>query len=780
LTAAIAPGAPATLLDALAEAISRAGRHNPGDQVAPAAILWPDEAREWEPILPLLEERLPLLTLGPYEPARQTGPAIWIRCALAGTIGRKQGQPEGIPVVYLPGVGPSGLRPDDDCPDGLRPLAELQYRGSAWVGKRGRSWTVASFLEISDGGLGIRVGADAETRKAMRGALTKLVREPLERLRVSAPLRAQFFNALLSPDEVGTLLHWLDDPAGCRRELDAAEWEAFSKVIEQKYGCSPERDGPISVARLLGRRGGPWAVVWQRFAEAPQVYPRVAEVLRQACPSGQLPLFEARDAWPQVNSEDEGLLRKALVALPPLSPPEARARIADLEAEHGPRRSWVWAKLGLTPLANSLEALARLARLVERPLVGASVDEYATAYADWGHRVDAAFMDALGCVTAAQDAPAVKTAGEWLYRDWVEAAAEGFAKLVGAAAAGGGYRPSPGLEAEPGTILLYTDALRFDVGAKLTQALRQAGLHVELTWSLAALPTVTATSKPAETPLAELLTGGTGLEPSLSASGPPLSADGFRRLLAGRGYQVLAEDETGNPKERAWTELGSIDSYAHQNGWRLAHVLPAEIARLLERVQGLLDAGWETVVVVTDHGWLLLPSGLPKVHLPEHLTELRKGRCARLRAGQDTEFQTVPWHWDPAVRIALAPGISCFEAGKEYEHGGLSPQECVVPLLKVTRDGGGQGGPLRMGELSWRGLRCSVTIEAARPGLMVDLRTKPGDPGSSIVTEARPPDSAGMISLLVPDDRLAGAAAVLVVFGADGTVLAQEFTTVGG
>ena len=49
-------------------------------------------------------------------------------------------------------------------------------------------------------------------------------------------------------------------------------------------------------------------------------------------------------------------------------------------------------------------------------------------------------------------------------------------------------------------------------------------------------------------------------------------------------------------------------------------------------------------------------------------------------AGVDCCFGKVHgrWSW-----IALAPGISCFVAGKEYAHGSLSLQECLVPELKV-------------------------------------------------------------------------------------------------
>ena len=44
-----------TFLDALVEAIQRAGRYNKNDQVPPIVVLWTDKDRQWEPLLPLLE-----------------------------------------------------------------------------------------------------------------------------------------------------------------------------------------------------------------------------------------------------------------------------------------------------------------------------------------------------------------------------------------------------------------------------------------------------------------------------------------------------------------------------------------------------------------------------------------------------------------------------------------------------------------------------------------------------------------------------------------------------
>ncbi len=134
----------------------------------------------------------------------------------------------------------------------------------------------------------------------------------------------------------------------------------------------------------------------------------------------------------------------------------------------------------------------------------------------------------------------------------------------------------------------------------------------------------------------------------------------------------------------AWTETGEIDHKGHDLGVRLAHELDDEVSRIARRIRDLLDAGWSTVTVVTDHGWLLLPSGLPKNEgLPVAATVSKKGRCARVKDGATVDVPTVPWHWDKDVRIALAPGISCFEANQTYEHGGVSPQECIVPRLTV-------------------------------------------------------------------------------------------------
>jgi len=76
-----------TVLEALVASLEGASVYNRSAMVVPAAILWPDEHREWEALLPLLREVNPhLLTLGTWNATARTGPAIWLKCMIGRTL----------------------------------------------------------------------------------------------------------------------------------------------------------------------------------------------------------------------------------------------------------------------------------------------------------------------------------------------------------------------------------------------------------------------------------------------------------------------------------------------------------------------------------------------------------------------------------------------------------------------------------------------------------------------------------------------------------------------
>jgi len=113
-----------TVFDALLRALEKAAEYNRNDQVAPAAILWTDKDREWEPLVPRLRTHLPhFLTLGEYDPESRTGPAIWIRCMVGRTLPEADWPEEAVPIIYLPGVSRQEMRALEQCPKSLQRLA---------------------------------------------------------------------------------------------------------------------------------------------------------------------------------------------------------------------------------------------------------------------------------------------------------------------------------------------------------------------------------------------------------------------------------------------------------------------------------------------------------------------------------------------------------------------------------------------------------------------------------------------------------------------------------
>lgn len=96
-----------------------------------------------------------------------------------------------------------------------------------------------------------------------------------------------------------------------------------------------------------------------------------------------------------------------------------------------------------------------------------------------------------------------------------------------------------------------------------------------------------------------------------------------------------------------WVECGDLDHEGHDRGWKLARQMDLLLAEVQDRIQSLLETGWKRIRIVTDHGWLLLPGGLPKVELPSSVTESKWGRCAVIKPGASSNGLEFPWHWNP-------------------------------------------------------------------------------------------------------------------------------------
>ena len=362
------PGpAPGTVLDRLVAGL-RAKAAPLDGEARPAAVLWTDPREEWRPLVDVLLQSVEeCVVLGDYAPARRTGPAVWLRCVVDGALDEPALPGDRPPIVYLPGVARQDLRAGGECPDGLKPLVELLFRGALWRQPNGGDWTVNAFL-TSRKTLGLDVAGDRATAEALLRALPEVALAPVAQLE-GRRLEADDFDRMLAGDVIRDLLRWMGDPETTRARLGGNGWHAFCNRCQDELGFNPAQEADVVAGERMAGGEGAWSAVWERFAEAPGGYGDIAGLLRRSAPAGTL-RFEERERWPDLNDDDEGAVRDALGRLPALPHREACEAVAALEKQHGERRAWVWARLGLAPMAGVLKPLAALAAAARRALGG--------------------------------------------------------------------------------------------------------------------------------------------------------------------------------------------------------------------------------------------------------------------------------------------------------------------------------------------------------------------------------------------------------------------------
>lgn len=769
------------LADRLAATL-RASAHAyaPGDQVAPCAVLWPDPERLWEGVLPQMRGKIPeLFVLGDYDPANRTGPALWLRCIEARSVDGAP-PPGTTPVFYLPGISREMLRAAEDCPQALSALVELQYRGVVWLHVNGKEWTPYGFLVSKHGGLELDVAKDQATLDALTGALPTLMDFPVSQL-AGRRLDAVDFNGMIAPDATGLLLRWLGDPDGFKQRCKEPEWKAFCQQCKTDFRFDPLKEGPLKAAQLLAGRDNSWMKVWQRFAETPSTYAGVVEWLKRAAPK-QATMFDTAEVWPDANEREENALRQELAKLVDRPQHEAIQGIIELEARHGPRRQFPWQKLGLSPLATALKPLAELAQACSVVPGAPSPEAYAGQYAESGWRVDAAALATMAACGSQEEHGAVLGVLRAIYLPWLEGTSRHLQQLIHASGRTVSKRSIPH-QPSPGRLLLFADGLRLDVARQLAANLAGGGISSSLDWEWSTIPSVTATAKPAASPISSLVQGadaGDAFTTRLSKTGQEMNHDRFINLLAGNGWQYLQADETGDPSGSAWTEAGALDKRGHNEGWKLARSVESEVRDLSCRISSLLKAGWTEIIVLTDHGWLLLPAGLPKVELKAGLADHRWGRCAAMKSGANTDVPTFQWHWNGDVAIASPPGVGCFRASMEYSHGGISLQEMVTPVLRLSK-GAGSACSTRLADAKWTGAKCRISTSGDPTGFSVDVRTVLSDKETSLLANGNsvkiPAD--GKVSVYLEDDADIGRRAEIVLLDAAGKVIDSLPTILG-
>jgi hypothetical protein len=754
-----------TPLDVLVEALTNAASWNPAAEAPPEAVLWCDPGREFSGLIPPLRARLPhLLSLGDFDSGNRSGPAFWLRVV----VGRKAPEvtyPVGtVPILWLPGIARETLRGAEDCPALLQPLVWFTVAGAFFGHVNGKDWTLRGFLASERGRLKLDIPEDAATRAALALAASRVAAMPIAALQ-GRRWDALAIHALLAPDLPADTLEWIEGRLNATS--DAARFGGFAVQAARELAFDPRKLSAQDAVSRLVQQQGRWVEVWNRFAaSAGDGYPTTAHLLWAERPPD---LLTDQAAFPSVNAEAEKQLRALLLAIGDLNPSDARARLRALEQQHASRRNTVWGRRGEAPLATALAHLAQLADVPPLPTQNAAA--LANAYADVGWRADWAALEALAAAPRETDREAIAAVLRAIYVPWAEDGATALQTL-----ARNGCLPWPKPVATNGSTVVFVDGLRLDLAHALVSLLKEDGCRAELSWTWSGFPTVTATCKPLVSPVSTALHGEPDSEDllPLTSEGKAAAKPVLMKAMVNAGWSTT---DTLLPEGKLWTECGRFDEEGHALGSRMAERVQAGLRDVADRILQLARAG-RSVRVVTDHGWLLLPGGLPHAPLDSGLVapEGKRSRCARVKPTAPTTYLQLPWTWHSSLYVAVATGIRSFLAGQEYAHGGLSPQECVLPVIAVTPVGARRS--VSITKAQWVGLRLRLEVSGGAD-MRVDLRLGAETSGPSLVEGVRVLDEAGKTSMLLSDEY-EGKVACVVILADDGTIVARQAVTVGG
>ncbi|WP_282176010.1 BREX-1 system phosphatase PglZ type B [Vibrio nereis] len=670
----------------LIEQLRNSATFNKSVQVAPAAILWTDIDCQWQSAMPYIKQQLPeLIELGEYKPEERTGPAIWVKCAIAAKLEECELPEDKTPIIYLPGVGRKDLRAIEQCPEYLQPLAELQYRGCWWAyNTAGRDWSVGSFLTNPKVGLELDLAKDTKTQEAILKVLPDLLETPATKL-MGKKLEAEDFYSIVLDDPIKDILGWLNNPTEKAEQWQGSKWDIFSQSCISRYGFEPSEANTALALELLCDAQGEWQGVWERFEETASNLPALVDRLKTVVPSGLA--FEAQNYLSE-NLRDESVIEDAFKQIAGSNRDNLKQTFTTLWNNQQSRQDWIWSQLGFSPWLDILEQVMIVLEHTDIPFTSGSPTGMAELYTSRFWQADAAVLDAMAKAKDIHHQKLVADVLAVIYTPWLERVALNFQDQVRL----NGYPGDKQLKETSANysvgsqVIFFVDGLRFDTAKQLENKLSAIDVNTDLTSQWSALPSLTATAKAAVTPLADLLTGledNDDFIPALASTQASFSSHYLKKLLAERGWQYLDGLETGEPNGYAWVQTGDLDNLGHKQQLKMPQYIEQVLDDVVARIRGLLDAGWKRIKIVTDHGWLWVPDGLPKGEIHKSLGTNRQRRCAILKTNAQYDGLVVPWFWNPSVSIAMAPGISGYVSGDHYNHGGLSLQECLTPVLNV-------------------------------------------------------------------------------------------------
>ncbi len=302
---------------------------------------------------------------------------------------------------------------------------------------------------------------------------------------------------------------------------------------------------------------------------------------------------------------------------------------------------------------------------------------------------------------------------------------------------------------EPGrgrTAYVWVDALRYELGVELAEALEQVAESVEFHAAVAAVPTITSVGMANLLPEAasSLKLGLDGDQIQVSVGGKNVSTVADRHGLLRARHGAVANLDLNEASQKGERALGNaigdsdlvlirsqeVDAAGESGLLSVAWTHFQSVINLLASVVArLAQCGVDRVVISADHGFIALSQDLDThrlVDAPDGAIGTTKRRVFIGRGGVPNEA---------TIRVPLAScgitsdldlvvprGLAVFRAGgsKQFFHGGLSPQELVVPVIVVELAQAPQPQKLNV-DISIAGGRITTGVFAARLAFEGDL-----------------------------------------------------------
>lgn len=246
----------------------------------------------------------------------------------------------------------------------------------------------------------------------------------------------------------------------------------------------------------------------------------------------------------------------------------------------------------------------------------------------------------------------------------------------------------------------WVDALRYELAQALEVALgTQHGTKIEM--ACASLPCLTPIG------MASLLPGASAMEIKVDAGkavavmagkpvdGPKARAEVLAAYVGANRTRLVDLEDLANGKfpddietiEVLAVKTNDIDSLGESNPLYFIGMLPGILRKIQLAVNKLAEAGFTRAILTTDHGfaWMQSTSAGNAVNKPPGQWAMAKDR-ALLGEGTADAHSMVLNAADAGIRssiphIAVPRGMATYTAGVTYFHGGISPQECILPVL---------------------------------------------------------------------------------------------------